>query len=202
MRNLLFQDTESTGLLDFKKDLMAEGQPRICALAASLTDEQGNIIDEMDVLIKPDGWDIEPGAAAVHGLTVEKCEAEGIPMQTALARYYELKEQCQVRIGANPTYDRRLLAREGIIYNMVHSSDGIDKLDLLPMAKSYCRIPPSDKMMAAGRRDYKTPKLSEAYEVLVGKPMENAHTAMGDVRACQAVYFELMRRMRGVEGAA
>lgn len=186
----LFFDTESTGLLNFNIDLMDASQPRVCALAASLTDEEGNIIEEMDVLIKPAGWVIEPGAAAVNGLTVERCEAEGIPIKAALERFNELKAQCTTRIGANPSYDKRLLAREANIIGLAHDSEGLETVCVLQLARPVAQIP------NVGKKGWKTPKLTEAYKFLIGEEVPNAHSAMGDVRAVQAVYWELMKRMR------
>lgn len=187
---LLFQDTETTGLLDYNKDLMDFSQPRICALAASLTDEEGNVIEEMDVLIKPDGWEIEPGAAAVNGLTVERCEAEGIPIKAALERYFELKAQATKRIGANVSYDKRMLLRETRIAGLEHT-EGAESLCVLQMAKPFVPLPPKRCL----------PKLVEAYAHLIGEEMPDAHTGMGDVRACQAVYFKLLKVMRGEKAA-
>lgn len=192
----LFFDTESTGLLNFNLDLMDKSQPRVCALAASLTDEKGNIIDEMDVLIKPHGWAIQESAAAVNGLTVEMCEAKGIPMGEALKRFNELKDQCTIRIGANPSYDKRLLAREAIILDMVHDSKDLESVCVLQMARTICQIP------NVGKKGFKTPKLTEAYKILIGDELPNAHSAMGDVRAVQAVYWHLMDRMRQGYGVA
>jgi DNA polymerase-3 subunit epsilon len=196
MRNLLFFDVESTGLLDFNVDLMHPTQPRVCALAAVLTDNDGNIIDEMDVLIKPEGWDIEPGAAAVNNLTKEICEERGIPMRLALDRFNEMKANCQVRVGANVSYDKRLMAREAIINDMVHNSDGLESVCVLQLARPYAQIP------NVGKKGFKTPKLTEAYKALIGEDMPNAHGAMGDVRGAMAVYFHIMGKLRAVEGVA
>lgn len=192
----LFFDTESTGLLDFNIDLMDSSQPRVCALAASLTEEDGTIIDEMDVLIKPAGWIIQPGAAAVNHLTVEICEEKGIPIKDALERFNDLKAQCTTRIGANVSYDKRLMAREAIILDMVHDSKDLESLCVLQLARPYCQIP------NVGKKGFKTPKLTEAYKSLFGEEMPGSHSAMGDVRGVQAVYFELLKRMRAVEGVA
>lgn len=46
-------------------------------------------------------------------------------------------------------------------------------------------------MRAANRFHYKTPTLAEAYEHFMGKPLENAHSAMADVLGCMAVYFAM-----------
>jgi DNA polymerase-3 subunit epsilon len=44
-------------------------------------------------------------------------------------------------------------------------------------------------MLAAGRTHYKTANLAEAVQFFIGKPLENAHSAMADVRGCMVVYF-------------
>jgi hypothetical protein len=46
-------------------------------------------------------------------------------------------------------------------------------------------------MRRAGRRHYKSPNLGEAYEHFTGRPLEGAHNAMVDVKACMAVYFAI-----------
>jgi DNA polymerase-3 subunit epsilon len=172
-------------------------QPRVCALAASLTNEEGEIIDEMDVLIKPDGWVIEPGAAAINGLTVERCEVEGIPMNWALERFNEMKAQCQTRIAANVSFDKQMMFIEAHRHGIPHDSEGKEELCVLNLATPYAKVP-----YAGGKKGFKRPKLTEAYKAIIGEDMPNAHSAMGDVRACQAIYFEIMRRLRGVEGVA
>lgn len=201
MKNLLFFDTETTGLIKYteygRANLEDPSQPRVCALAASLTDHEGNIIDEMDVLIKPEGWVIEPGAAAVNGLTLERLEAEGITSRAALERFNELKAQCKTRIAANVSFDKQMMYIEAHRNGMPHDSEGLEQLCVLELATPYAKVP-----YAGGKKGYKRPKLTEAYKAIIGEDMPKAHTAMGDVRACQAIYFAIMQRLRAVEGVA
>src|SRR5690349_3574973 len=103
---ILFFDTETTGLLDFKADLMAPHQPRIAQIAALLTDDAGETIDEMNAIIKPDGWTIPGEVSAINHLTTERCEAEGVPMPEALGRFNELKGRCTERAAFNISYDK------------------------------------------------------------------------------------------------
>lgn len=197
---LLFFDTETTGLIKYNEygraNLEDPIQPRVCGLAASLTDENGTIIEEMDVLIKPDGWTIEPTAGAINGLTDEICEAGGIKSIDALNRFNELKAKCKTRIAANVSFDKQMMFIEAHRHGIPHNSDGLEELCVLNLATPFAKIP-----YAGGKKGFKRPKLTEAYQALFGEPLPNAHTAMGDVRACQRIYFELMARMRGA-GAA
>ena len=54
-----------------------------------------------------------------------------------------------------------------------------------------CKLPPTDAMMAAGRRTFKTPKLAEAVEILLGEKLEGAHNALHDVRATVRLFYLL-----------
>jgi DNA polymerase-3 subunit epsilon len=54
--------------------------------------------------------------------------------------------------------------------------------------RPHLNIAPTYKMMAAGRRTSKTPKLTEAYELLLGKPLTGAHNALDDARAVVELY--------------
>lgn len=50
-------------------------------------------------------------------------------------------------------------------------------------------LPPTAKMLAAGRKHAKSPNLGEAYEFFTGKKLEGAHNAAVDLAACKAVYL-------------
>ncbi|MFO1465834.1 MAG: hypothetical protein U1F35_05245 [Steroidobacteraceae bacterium] len=59
------------------------------------------------------------------------------------------------------------------------------------LATPILKLPPTARMRAYGRHHYKSANLGEAYQHFTGKPLENAHSAMADVRACMAVYFAI-----------
>jgi DNA polymerase III epsilon subunit-like protein len=50
----------------------------------------------------------------------------------------------------------------------------------------FCRLP--------GRYGFKWPTLQELHGILFGEPMEGAHRALSDVRACARCYGELKRK--------
>src|ERR1035437_5011054 len=82
-------DTETSALFDFSKPADAEGQPRLAHMALIYLDSEMNVERETDLLIQPDGWTLDPGAAAVNGLTLERLLADGVPVLQVLSEYTE-----------------------------------------------------------------------------------------------------------------
>lgn len=186
----LIFDTETTGKLDFKLDLMDPSQPRVVQLAALLCDMDGTVVAEMCTLIKPDGWVIEPEAQAVHGHSLEKCDDLGIPMTEALTQFNVLKAQAKGRVAHSLSFDKRMMAREANIYGVSHDSEGLHSFCTMLLGTDLCQLPPA----GAFRRGYKWPTLDELHQFLFGKSFEGAHDAMGDARACKDCFFEMVRR--------
>lgn len=192
----LFFDTETTGLIDFNSNLSAPHQPRVTQLSAILTNEEGQHLAEMNVRIKPDGWTVPEEITALNGTTTELCEREGIPMLQALAMFNAMKAACKARVAHNISFDKQMLAREALAYAVEHNSDGLQSLCTMQMSKPICQLPPSDKMMAAGIRGFKSPNLQEAHVHFFGEKFEGAHDALADVRACKAIFFKMKERER------
>lgn len=185
----LFYDTETTGLPIWKEPSDHPNQPHIVQLAAKLVDlDTREVLKSMDVIVKPDGWVIPDDVVAIHGITNERAAAEGIPEAEAVAMLLAMWDGIQL-IGHNESFDRRIV-RIAIKRHIDPSNPAdmaIPTSDDWKAAKSYCTCYkarahtqlPSNKL----------PKLTEAYQHFVGKPMEGAHSAGGDVDGCVAVYF-------------
>lgn len=192
---ILVFDTETTDLLDFKLDLLHEDQKaRVCQLGAALVDsETREVVDQMECLIKPDGWDeIAPAAFEAHGITIERCEAEGIPMAEALSRFNEMKARAHVRVAFNLNFDKRMMAREAALHGIEHNSEGLESFCAMLNCVKIVNLPPTDKMLAAGIRKPKTPNLTEAYTHFFGEGFDGAHSALADVLATVRVYFAIL----------
>ncbi len=52
-------------------------------------------------------------------------------------------------------------------------------------------LPPTERMIAAGRNHPKSPQLGEAYEHFTGEKLEGAHDALVDVLACKLIFDKL-----------
>lgn len=194
MNLALVYDTETSGLPLFKDPSDHPGQPHIVQLAAALVDEDTQqTLASMDVTIKPEGWEIPADVAAIHGITTEKALAYGIAEQTAVRMFFALWSKAQVRVAHNEPFDARIIRialkrffpkaaeqwAEGPNYCTVSHSTKI------------CKLPPTAKMVAAGRHHFKTPSLAEAYKALGFGELVGAHSAAVDVEACRKIYFAL-----------
>jgi DNA polymerase-3 subunit epsilon len=84
------------------------------------------------------------------------------------------------------------LLREANLYDIPHDSTGIITHDVMKMATPICKMPPTEKMMARGRKDFKSPRLEEAYRIMFGERMDGAHDAMSDVKATARLFFHII----------
>ncbi len=110
--NILAVDTETTGFIK-KGAKIQEGQARVCQLAMLQVDAKGNAITQFSCLIRPDGaWTVSEGAAAVHGFSTEKCQAEGLFLGDVLKIYSQMVKTSSVIIAHNVEFDRGMMEIE------------------------------------------------------------------------------------------
>lgn len=195
MKTLVY-DLETSGLPDWKAPADAPGQPRICEIAAVLLDDAMAEIDFSHDLIKPVDWDheIHPDAAAAHGLTKEGLEAEGAPIAEALRRFLVLFDQADRIVGYGISFDEKLRRGEARRLGLPDRYGEKPTIDLLHKCTPLCKLPPTDKMMATGRKTFKTPKLGEAVDILLGRKLDGAHDAIVDVRATADLFRYLKKQ--------
>ena len=186
----LFFDTETTGLPDRKRPASWEGQPRICQLGAILTDSDGRVMAEANLLIKPDGWSIPEAATAIHGISQADAEKYGLSAKGVLSIFARLLSKSEMIVAHNLTFDLLMLEIE-IERTFVPLE--LPKKPFCTMNKSrdVVKLPPTPRIKASGMTDFKNPNLQEAYRHFFGRNFEGAHDAMADVRACRDVFFAL-----------
>lgn len=190
----LFYDFETTGLPDFKKPSRADHQPHIVQLAAILADpETGDVISSVDLIVRPNGWEIPTEASDIHGITTEKAMKVGVDEDTIVALLMAFSEYADLRIAHNESFDARIMRIAlfrfyGVMPEAREKWKAKKVFCTCNAASPLTKLPPTDRMMAAGRRGFKRPNLTEAYFAATGKTLEDAHSAMPDVLACKAVY--------------
>lgn len=199
-------DTETTGLPIWKEPSEHPDQPHIVQLALVVRDAHDKklpIAGEMNRLIKPDGWTIPPEVTTLHGITTEQAMDAGVPLNDALDEFLSLVQPGEQLVGFGLPFDVRMVRiQEKRRHKGVDDNDlpiglvfaGMKRqLDLCKFMTKYCNLPPTEKMMAAGRKTAKTPSLQEAFShAYPGKALDGKfHDAMGDVKATLAIYWWL-----------
>lgn len=205
MNLAFFYDTETTGLPLFKEPSEHPDQPHIVQLAGALVNmDSRDIIASMDVIVRPDGWEIPDEVAAVHGITTEHARAVGVPESLAVSLFLELWGG-HLRIAHNEAFDARIVRiaqhRAGDLETELDAWKNGTAECTARLATPIVKCPPTAKMLAAGHTHYKTANLAEAVLFFTGKPLVNAHSAMADVLGCMAVYFGIQDVRNGVPGA-
>lgn len=195
----LFADTETNGLPDFKLPADHPSQPRMVQLAMVLIETHDDDLGipahtelaAYEGIIKPDGWTVPDDVAAIHGLTTAICEERGVPVREALDRFNSFLDQAAEFLTFGVLFDSKILRGELRRAGLPDRFGEKPEACVMRAATPVCKMPPTNAMMAAGRKTFKTPKLGEAHQILLGAALENAHDAMADVRGLIRVWAHL-----------
>ena len=196
MSLIYFFDFETTGFPLWAKPSSDPGQPHIVQCAAVMVDaDTRETVSSFDLIAKPNSWDIPDEVAEIHGITTERAREVGVPEIHIVSSLLLFHGVASCRIGHNQPFDARIMRIALKRFGTEASADDWKSGEsYCTQSKStpICKLPPTEKMLAAGRKGNKTANLGEAYQHFMGKPMEGAHTAMGDVLATMAVYWAIM----------
>jgi DNA polymerase-3 subunit epsilon len=193
--NILFFDTETTGKAIFSLPADHKMQPRLVQLGAQLTDGAGNLLAEMNHIVKPDGWTIPEEAARIHGITTEKATDKGRPVADVLGYFMRLANlggTVDLFVAHNSDFDTFIIKGECDRLRhagMVNPFAGKKVHCTMKAATPLCELP--------GRYGYKWPTLQEAHRHFFGREFDSAHDAIADVAACREIYFAMKRLDEG-----
>lgn len=185
----LFFDTETTGI-PRSHDAPASNVanwPRIVQIAWAIADDGGNELGAQSFIIRPDGFEIPPEAARIHGITTEAARRSGIEICQALTAFGNDLAAASFLVAHNIQFDERVVGAE--FFRIGHASNPLDaKVRYCTMRSStnFCQI-------AGGPRGYKWPTLAQLHQRLFSTGFEKAHDAGADLRACLRCFFELKR---------
>ena len=191
---ILFYDTETTGFpLGEPSD--DPRQPHIVQVCAWLVDpETRKPVASIDLIVKPDGWEIPQKVIDIHGITNEHAARAGVRESLAVDALLALWVQATVRVAHNETFDARIVEIAiGRIFHDDYPPEIVSHLlekwregeaqCTMKLAQPICALP-----------NDKPPKLIEAYRHFFGSDFDGAHTAAADVAACAAVYWAIKDR--------
>lgn len=182
-------DTETTGLpKSFNAPVSdSENWPRMVQIAWQLHDDDGNLVENQDYIIKPEGYDIPFNATRIHGISTKMALNEGRDLQEVLEEFSEVLKKTRIAAGHNIDFDYNIVGAEFFRKDMENLLENLPSADTMQLGTNYCQLPGGK----GGK--YKSPKLEELYEKLYGKKFDEAHNAAADVNATAQVFFEMIR---------
>lgn len=184
----LFFDTETNGKAkNFKAPVTdLENWPRITQLGWQMYNDEGELVEEKSILIKPDNWTIPVEKFFIdNNMSTERCEEFGIPLEDALKQLIASLEKSQYLIAHNMEFDINVLGAEFLRKGM-KSENKVNKFCTMKATTNICKLP--------GARGYKWPTLTELHTFLFNEGFAGAHDALDDVKACAKSFFELKKR--------
>lgn len=195
MKPILFYDTETSGLPLFREPSDHPDQPHIVQLGACLVDaDERRVISSIDLIVRPDGWEIPQEVANVHGITTEYAQKVGVPERLTVQALLDLERAAIYRVAHNESFDARILRIACMRFQDLDIADAWKVRAAkctAQMSTPILALPPTERMRAVGRTHHKTPNLGEAYRFFTGRELVGAHSAMVDVRACMDVFFAI-----------
>lgn len=195
----IIYDTETTGLPIWGNPSEGDDQPHLTDLCGILFSKEGEVIDSMEALIKPDGWVIPQDVEELTGLSTDFITINGMPEREALALFGRLNKQADVRVAHNVTFDERIM-RIGI--SRYFGKAVADRFKEKPLyctansTKNIVKCPPTEKMLNSRfKNTFKTPNMQEALSFFCpGEVIGQAHRARPDAEACAKVFFAMQAR--------
>ena len=193
MKVLIF-DTETTGLPEENNVSILDTfrWPYIVQLSFIYYDSEINdIIDYYDTIIKlPENITIPEDSIKIHGITNETMREKGISIRTALKKFNDILKVCDIVVGHNISFDKRMIMVESIRnkISQYFTRGEYKKPEYCTMksSKNICKI----KMVNyKGEHYFKNPKLLELYKYIFKEEPKNLHNSFVDVLLCLRCYF-------------
>jgi len=187
MKTLVF-DTETSGLPSSYRASFSDIHvwPRIVEIAWIVFDINLAPVSSSSFIVRPDDFQISPGASSVHGITTEMAKEKGSPLRYVLACLAEDLSDIDLLVAHNIDFDFPVVNCEFLRANMPSTLGVKQKYCTMKSSTELCNIP--------GKYGAKWPKLEELYKFLFTRSFNEAHRAMHDVQATSECYLELRRR--------
>lgn len=192
MAYLVF-DTETTGLLDFKKPADDPSQPHLASIAMIETDENGIELDRTMLYVKPNGWTMPAEAQAINGLTTEFLMENGTPIEIVLDTYEAFVRRGLAVTAFNVQFDAKMMRTE---------FRRLGRDDLFAITRNSCLMRGLKPYQAQGL-EIRAGQFVKREEALAffGLTSSEAHTAMGDAEDALALLQILLRDGNLIEPA-
>jgi DNA polymerase III subunit epsilon len=190
LKTFLIFDTETSGLILKKRDASYSHVPHLVQLAWILIDENKNILEEQNFIVKPQGFVISKEVSRIHGITHQMALNKGVDLLEVLSVFSQtLEENKPTLIAHNLDFDHLVIRAELWRSKITDKTFvSLDKICTMKISTEHCALPSKNP-----KRKYKWPSLQELHQKLLAKELTNAHNALVDVKACLKCFLELLR---------
>ena len=208
MKVLVF-DTETTGLPEKGASIYDKSKwPYIVQLSYILYDLSANSAQITDNYIAIDGSIvISQESYEIHHISREILDVQGINIVEALKGFNECLNVCDVVVGHNISFDKRLIFVECFRHNIKQYFTDfkhnvmIHKAEYCTMKNTteFCKL---ERLSVSNQVYYKHPKLSELYTILFPNEQlpKNLHNSLVDVAMTLRCYLKYVHNF-DIKGA-
>lgn len=186
----LIFDTETTGLpRNYNAPVTdTDNWPRCIQIAWQLHDEFGNLIENQDYLVKPDGFNIPYDAERIHGICTELADEQGIGLAEVLEKFNAALSKAKFIVGQNIGFDVNIMGCE------FHRMGIESPMSQMPVLDTCTEVTAELLKLPGGRGGrFKLPNLTELHQYLFGEPFAEAHNATADVEATTRCFLQLLK---------
>lgn len=185
-------DTETTDIPRPHLEPDHRAQPHLLQFAGVLFDEHGTELDRLFTKVRP-GSDalLSSHAYAAHGISLEEAFHCGVEAYEVFRWFASASKQSTCIVAHNVQFDLQIMAV--VAARLGESGWSTPPRTFCTMAQStpIVNLPPTPRMLAAGRFHPKSPSLSECVKHFFGEEHSDAHDAIADVRACIRIFRHL-----------
>lgn len=180
MSNILFFDTETTGLIPATNNINDNSNnfPKLVQLSALLYSETGNLLQTLDYIIKPNGFTIPN--AEIHGINNEIANRDGIELAVVISEFKEICKNASLVVCHNYAFDSSIIKSE---------LRRINQSDFISVLPSFCTMTECSTL---------TNKISlnDLHKSLFNIDIANQHNSYNDVNATVKCFFELINQRK------
>lgn len=186
-------DVETSGLRKFRNPDSSHlsNWPRIVQIAYLVFDAEGNLIFDEAVIFKQPR-PLPKDSIAIHGITDERCKAEGVDPEPVLQRLWEYCQSAKALVGHNIEFDYGVIEANMRRFKITESFE-IHTICTMKSTSSLLKLPSNFSGLK-----YKNPTLKELVHYLFFPPGVTVdmttHDAAYDTAYTARCYFELKKR--------
>lgn len=178
MSNILFFDTETTGLIP-KENYQVEkieNYPRLVQLSALLYSEAGEVLRIHNYIVKPINFIISN--SEIHGITDEIANRDGYDLDFVLQEFRTICSEADLIVCHNFSFDSAIVKSE--LKRNNHS-------DFLSSMASFCTMTECSPLS-------KSISLKNLHFGLFNNHFDNHHNSLTDTKITAKCFFEMINR--------